>query len=168
MFKKYSIKKLFKEALIYTVIIFFAMNIMSYLRSPTLTEKRLENFSAFLIDKREFSTSKERHKPLLIHFWATWCPTCKLEASNIQKISKKFDVVTIAVKSGTDAQIQSYLNENGFNFKVINDNEHILASKFLVPAYPTTFIYDSSRELKFTEVGYSSYIGLYIRMLLAK
>ncbi len=41
------------------------------------------------------------NKPILLHFWATWCPTCKFEAPNIEKVSKDYEVITIAVQSGT-------------------------------------------------------------------
>jgi len=103
-------------------------------------------------------------KPLLIHFWATWCPTCKLEASNIEAISKQYNVITIAVNSGSNREIKEYLGENGFTFNVVNDKESIYASKFNIAAYPTTFIYDKNRDLVFSEVGYTSTIGLYLRM----
>ncbi len=168
MFKKLNIKKILKETFILALTLFLAMNILSYIRSPELSSSQLPNISKSLIDNTHFSTSEFSDKPILIHFWAIWCPTCKLEAGNIQTISEHFNVITIAVKSGTNAQIQKYLSENDFNFKVINDNNAILSSQFSVPAYPTTFIYNSKGKLEFSEVGYSSLLGLYLRMLWAK
>ncbi len=164
MFKKVNIKKIFKELAIYLFIIFLAMNLLSYIRSPNLPNTKLPNITSKLIDNSDYSSSKQNNKALLIHFWATWCPTCKLEADNIQKISEDFNVITIAVKSKTNADIQEYLEKNNFDFKVINDNDAKLASKFLIPAYPTTFIYNKDGNLEFSEVGYNSYIGLYLRM----
>ena len=167
MFKKINKKKILKEFTIYAIMIFIAMNVMSYVRSPTLENSSLPNISSILIDNSKYSTPQQTNKPLLIHFWAIWCPTCKLEADNIQKISEHFDVITIAVKSGSNSEIQNYLNENNFDFKVINDNNGELSSQFLVPAFPTTFIYNSNKELVFSEVGYTSFLGLYARMLWA-
>jgi len=168
MFKKLKIKKIFKETFILAITLFLTMNIISYLRSPELSSSSLPNISKSLIDNSYFSTLELSNKPILIHFWATWCPTCKLEAGNIQTISEHFNVITIAVKSGTNLEIQNYLSKNDFNFKVINDNEGILSSQFSVPAFPTTFIYNSEGYLEFSEVGYSSVLGLYLRMLWAK
>jgi thioredoxin-related protein len=48
---------------------------------------------------------------------------------------------------------------------VVNDEDGTLAQKFNIKAYPTTFIYDKNQNLKFSEVGYSSYFGLYLRLL---
>jgi len=99
----------------------------------------------------------------MVHFWATWCPACSLEASNIQAISKDYEVLTVAVKSNQD-EIKKYLKDNKLDFKVVNDKNGIMASEFNIQAYPTTFIYDENRKLIFSEVGYTSLFGLWIRM----
>ncbi len=168
MFKKINLKKTVKDIAITGLTLFLAMNIISYLRSPNLSSNTLPYINAHLIDNTNFSTQEQLKKPLLIHFWATWCPTCKLEAGNIQTISKDFNVITIAVKSGSDAEIKAYLEENNYDFKVINDAKGKLSSQFLVPAFPTTFIYNTQGKLEFTEVGYTSILGLYARMLWVK
>jgi thiol-disulfide isomerase/thioredoxin len=107
----------------------------------------------------------DNSKPILIHFWATWCPVCKTEASNIQTLSKRYQVITIAVKSGSNKEINNYLQEHHLNFKVYNDNDSNLSRKFNVNVFPTTFIYDKNKNLVFSEVGYTSTLGLYMRML---
>ncbi len=103
----------------------------------------------------------------MIHFWATWCPACKLEASNIENISKTYQVITVAVNSGSDAEINTFLKEKKLSYDVINDNEGKFASKFSISSFPTTFIYDKDGEIKFSEVGYTSTLGLRLRMWLA-
>ena len=103
----------------------------------------------------------------MVHFWATWCPTCKLEASNIQEISKSYNVITIAVQSGSDKEIQKYLDDNNLDFKFINDKNSDYAKKFKVDVFPTTLIYDKDKNLIFSEVGYTSTLGLKLRMWLA-
>ncbi|HIC42874.1 MAG TPA: protein disulfide oxidoreductase [Sulfurimonas sp.] len=153
-----------KELAFMGLIIFLISNLMSYLRSPSLDNEGLPQISTFLINQEPFSTSTYEKKPILVHFWATWCPTCKLEASNIQYISDNYNVITIAVKSGSDVKINAYMQENTLNFKVINDEEGLLSQGFKVKAYPTSFIYNTKGQLSFTEVGYTSTLGLMIRM----
>ena len=169
MFKKMDIKKILKESVLYAVIIFLAMNIISYIRSPSLKDNSLKAITSTLIDGSKFSIQNNKmQKPLLVHFWATWCPTCKLEADNIQRISEYFNIISVAVKSGTNQEIKNFMQKHHYTFKVINDNDGKLASRFMVPAYPTTFIYNSRGEIEFSEVGYSSYWGLYLRLLWAE
>ena len=156
---KYSIKETFYVLLLMTII----ANVMSIYRSQELnhTPLKIEKFK--LITNKEFHIDKS--KPLLIHFWATWCPTCKMEASNINLLSKYFQVVTIAVKSGSDYELKKYLDEHGYTFLVVNDKDTQLSKYFKIAGYPTTFIYDKEQKLRFSEVGYTSTLGLYLRLL---
>lgn len=159
-------KKYLKEALVFIVILTIAMNIMSYYKALDLNKDKLKIESFRLLDNTEYTILKD--KPLLLHFWATWCPTCKLEAANIEKISKDYEVITIAVQSGTKKDIQNYLQNNNLSFKVVNDKDGFYSRKFNIKAFPSTLIYDKERNIKFSEVGYTTTAGLYARMLLSK
>ena len=166
--KDLNFKKLLKEVVIFALLLFISSNALSYLKSQNLNDKKLPEFQATMIDNNEFNSLHVSHdKPLLIHFWATWCPTCKMENSTIDALSKKFDVVTIAVNSGSDAEVRAFLKEKNFSFKVINDTNATLAKLYQVEGFPTTFIYNKNRNLEFSEVGYSTYITLYLKLLYA-
>lgn len=160
---KDKIKKYLKEILIFIVMLTIAMNAISYYNSLDLNKEKLDIKSFKLLDNSTYTVQSD--KPIIIHFWATWCPTCKLEASNIEKISKDYEVITIAVQSGTKEEIESYLKENKLSFKVVNDEDGEFSQKFNIKAFPTTFIYDKNKNLKFSEVGYTSTAGLYFRMM---
>ena len=158
-----KIKKFLKEVLKYIVLLVIVLNIVSYYKSIDLNKEKLDIKTFTLIDGSKFILQND--KPILINFWATWCPVCKLEESSIEKISKDFQVVTIATQSGSSAEVKEYLNKNNLSFIVVNDEDGTLAQRFNIKAYPTTFIYDKNQNLKFSEVGYSSYFGLYLRLL---
>jgi thiol-disulfide isomerase/thioredoxin len=160
--KKWNIRSIFKEMVTITAAVFILTNIISYVRKPELVQTKLPNIEAALLDGSQFKV--EKGKPLVIHFWATWCPTCKLEAPNIERVSKKYEVLTIAVNSGDDKKIKTYLKERGLTFKVLNDSDGKWARQFKVEAFPTTFIYDGQGELRFTEVGYTTTAGLLARL----
>lgn len=160
--KKWNVKRIVIELTKVAVLMFILSNIMSYIRAPELASTQLPEIEAQLLDGSTFSV--EEGKPLLLHYWAVWCPTCKLEASNIEAVSKKYNVLTIAVNSGSDAKVKAYMQEHDLNFKVINDLEGNWAKRFKVEAYPTTFIYDNKGELRFTEVGYTTTAGLLARL----
>ncbi len=166
--KNWNIKKILKESAIALLMIFVVSNVMSYLRKPMLESNALPQIEVKLLDGTLFTNRSVDGKPLIIHFWATWCPTCKLEAANIQSISEKYSVLTIAVQSGDNRKIETYMKENGFDFKVLNDTDGVWAKKFKVEAFPTTFIYDGKGELKFTEVGYTTTAGLLARISMIK
>lgn len=160
--KKLSVKTIVIELTKVALLVFILSNIMSYIRAPELASTQLPEIEAQLLDGSTFSV--EEGKPLLLHYWAVWCPTCKLEASNIEAVSKEYNVLTVAVNSGSDAKVKAYMQGHDLNFKVINDEEGDWAKRFKVEAYPTTFIYDNKGELRFTEVGYTTTAGLLARL----
>ena len=163
---KEKIKKYTKEGLIFVVTLVIVMNALSYYRSLDLNKDKLDIDTFTLLDNTQYMIPQD--KPIVIHFWATWCPTCKFESSNIEKISKDYEVITIAVQSGTKEEINKYMAENKLSFKVVNDEDAFFSQKFNIKAFPTTLIYDKEKNIKFTEVGYTTTAGLYSRMALIK
>ena len=162
---KQKLKSYIKEIVLFVVIITVAANIISFYKSMNLNKQKLQEMRISLLNGTSYSHPKD--KPVLIHFWATWCPTCKIEASNIQSISKNYEVLSIAVNSGEDTKIKEYMSKNNFDFKVYNDESGFFAKEFNIAVYPTTFIYDKEKNLIFSEVGFTSTLGLYFRMWIA-
>ena len=81
-----------------------------------------------------------------------------------QTISESFNVLTIAVNSGDDDNIKEYLSKNDLNFRFINDKDGYYSNKFNIEVYPTTLIYDKNKNLIFSDVGYTTTFGLWLRM----
>ena len=161
---KLNIKNIAKEIAKGLLILFVLSTAMSYFKSPNLDFENIPNLEVKLLDGTTYK--QEKDKPLVIHFWAKWCKICKLEIQNIEELSKNYNVLTIAVNSGSNDELKSYMKEKNLSFKVINDIDSKWAKKFKVEAFPTTFIYNSKSELKFTEVGYTTTAGLLTRMKL--
>lgn len=159
---KNKFKHYIKEIITFGFFLFIATNAISLYKSSNLLKEPYPLKTLKLIDNTQFTFDTK--KPLLLHFWATWCPICKAEASNIDAISKKYQVITIAVKSGDKRDIERYMKKNNLHFKVYNDKDGLLAKKFHLAAYPTTFVYNKEKELSFSDVGYSSTWGLKLRL----
>lgn len=157
-----KIKKYLISFIKYAIFFIVVINLVSYYKSLDLNKNRLEIRSFELLDGTNYEIEKD--KPLLIHFWATWCPICALEEQNIETISKDYQVITIATQSGSSEDIKEYLEKNNLSFKVVNDDLATLSREFNIKAFPTTFIYDKNQNLKFSEVGYSSTFGLKLRL----
>jgi len=159
---KEKLKHYTKEIFVFFIVMTIFMNIVSLYKGQDLNKDSLNQNNITLMDSKNYSFAND--KPVLIHFWASWCKICKLEAQNIQTISENFEVVSIAVNSGTNDDIKAYMNDKQLNFKVVNDEDGFYAQKFNIAVYPTTFIYDKNKELVFSEVGFTSTWGLWLRM----
>ncbi|MDF1877871.1 redoxin family protein [Sulfurimonas sp. SAG-AH-194-L11] len=158
-----KIKHYFKELLFFTLFITIFANGLSLYKAQEINKSDLTLSTTKLINNTLYTP--DRDKPLIVHLWATWCPTCKLEADNINRISKYYEVITIAVDSGSDYDIDKYMKEHDLHYRVINDNKYSLSESLNIKVFPTTLIYDKNQKLVFSEVGYTSSFGLFIRML---
>jgi len=152
---KKKIWRILKEAIFFIITLTIISNIVSLYKSRDLSNQK---FDTALFQENI-------NKPTIVHFWATWCPVCKLEASNIELLSKHYNVITVAVKS---KDIKSWMKEHNYTYKVIDDRDAKIATKFKIPAFPTTFIYDKDKNLVFKDVGYSSTFSMFLKLLYLK
>jgi thiol-disulfide isomerase/thioredoxin len=163
--KKWTLRKILQELLTTLVLLFLISTILNFIRQPDVQE----DIYAYKLQDIQNNTVKlieYKNRPLVIHFWGSWCPTCKFEASNIETLAQKHNVISIAVNSGSNEKISDFMAERNFHYPVINDQQGKLAQKFNISAYPTTLIYNSKGELSFSEVGYTTTLGLEARLAL--
>jgi thiol-disulfide isomerase/thioredoxin len=107
-------------------------------------------------------------RPLLVHFWSTWCPICRTEQGSIAAIAHDHpDVITVAMQSGTPQEVGRYMQEQGIAFPVVNDPDGIISRAWGVHAVPASFIIAPDGQIRFVEVGYTTGMGLRLRLWLA-
>lgn len=102
--------------------------------------------------------------PILVHFWASWCPICRLEQDSIASIAADRPVITIATTSGTRDEVAAYLRDNGLEMPVLLDEEGGLARSWGVSGVPATFVVDREGNIRHAGQGYSTEIGLRLRL----
>lgn len=102
--------------------------------------------------------------PYVIHFWASWCPICKLMEDSVIDIATDYHVVGIALQSGSVHEVIASMNEQGINYPVISDPKGEISQQFGVNGVPATFIVDSDNNIRFVERGYSSEWGIRVRL----
>ena len=111
--------------------------------APSWTLKDAEGNNVSLADYRG--------KPLILHFWATWCPYCKkvqpgLSALHAKYQSQGLELVGISVREDAGAQPQQVLQERGHTFKTLLFGE-TAAEAYGVPGTPTTFFINQKGQL---------------------
>lgn len=150
--------------IVFILIIFIAVK--SFLQR-NLVEGVVPPLEGVLLGGQTFNIQSCQGQPTLLHFWATWCSTCKMEENSISAISEDYQVITIAMNSGADQEIKDYLEKREISFPVIVDEYGEVAKRFGVRGVPTSFVIDSQGNIDFTEVGYTTNWGLRLRLWLA-
>ncbi len=121
-----------------------------------------------LVQGGSFSLDTARGEPLVVHFWARWCPICKLERGAIEAIAEERPVVTVAMQSGSALEVRRYMEKQKIKAPTIVDRTGSLSHNFGVTAVPATFIIDSNNQIRFVERGFTSELGLRARLWLTE
>lgn len=102
--------------------------------------------------------------PVLVHFWATWCPVCRAQDDAIDAIARDHRVVTVAMQSGGEDAIEAYLSDHGLSFPTLADPDASLARAWGVKAVPASFVVGRDDQIHFREVGFTTSWGLRLRL----
>ena len=153
--------------LVYIVLFLVVMQGANWWKTRDAANGNLSEFSGVLMDGTAFTIAEFAGKPVLFHFWATWCPICDLQKNNVQSISQDYPVITIASWSEGKAEVKAYMRENQLTFPVMLDNSGELAQTFGLKGVPASFILAPNGEIKFVETGYSTEPGLRLRLWLS-
>jgi peroxiredoxin len=154
-------KRFFKELFLTIFTLFIVSLAVNYIRSPK-TYKTIPDLKLLSIDGKEINLRDNNGKPTVIHFWATWCPVCKMEATNFNSLmGEDINLITVAVKS---KDLVRFIERKDLSYTIIDDIDGEVAEKFNIEVFPTTLIYNANGELEFSEVGYTTTIGLKARL----
>lgn len=93
-------------------------------------------------------------KTIFLNFWATWCPPCKAEMPDIQKLYECSEtegedaliVLGVAApgfgQEGSKEEIAAFLESNGYTYPCLMDETGELFMAYGISAFPTTFMID--------------------------
>lgn len=94
-------------------------------------------------------------KPVLVNVWATWCPSCRQEHSDLLAIAeqKKLDIIGIDYKDERPAAT-TWLNDLGNPYKfTIFDEQGLLGLDLGVFGAPETYLVDVQGIVRLRHVG---------------
>ena len=160
MYKKHKIIGIVLQVLL-LVAVYFSLRAW---KSKDFIEGAAPVINATTLQGEPFDLRAHRSKPVLVHFWATWCHICQFENSNIVNIAKDYDVITLASWSESAAQVKAYLQKEKLDFPVIVDEDGEWAKVYGVRGVPASFVIDKAGVIQFIETGYTSEIGLRLRL----
>lgn len=106
--------------------------------------------------------------PMLVHFWASWCPVCRLEQDSIASIAGDSKVITVATTSGSPDEVAAYLAREGVMIPVVIDEDGAIARQWGVSGVPATFIVNTDGDISHAGMGYSTELGMRLRLWLAE
>ncbi len=121
------------------------------------------NFTLTDQNGKEHTLSDYKGQVVFLNFYATWCPPCKKELPDIEKLYKEFgsnekEVVFLGLtnpkskdypnNSDEDEEyIKTFLEDNQYTFPTLFDTTGDILQKYGISAFPTTFVFDKNGKL---------------------
>ena len=116
-------------------------------------------FTALDINGNEVELFKEKGRPAVLNFWASWCGPCKSEMPDFQEVyDERKDEIDFVMLNATDGSretfetAKAYIEEMGYTMPVYFDTQFNGNYIYGIRAYPTTFFIDEEGNL-FTYVS---------------
>lgn len=151
----------------FLVVLFKGLSFDPKLQTSVLINKSAVNFSAKLLQGKDFLNDKEKSevalkdfdgKILVLNFWASWCLSCREEAHELEtfwqrhKSDGKIYVVGIALQDTSDEALE-FAKTLGKTYILGLDPEGKIAIDYGVTGVPETFVIDQKGIIKFKETG---------------
>jgi len=123
---------------------------------PESSVYKAPDFTVFDSKGHEIHLSDFAGKPIVLNFWASWCPPCKSEMPHFNEVyanlSEDNDVVFMMVdltdgSRETQSDGANYVEEQGYDFPVYFDNEQEAANAYGISSIPTTIFIDSDGNI---------------------
>ena len=96
--------------------------------------------------------------PVVIEFWATWCPNCKDLEPTFQSLAKKYGnrvkLLGVAVSMNqSPARVKAYAEKHALPLEVLWDHDGIATDVYSAPATSYVVVVDTAGKVVYTGLG---------------
>lgn len=146
-----TIKKVFA-----VVILVFAVALLAQNAQALEAGAKIPNFTLLNMQDEKVSLADFKGQIVILNFWATWCPPCRQEMPEFNKMDEELKksgaavLLTINLTDGrreTKSKVSQFMATNKYGFRVLLDTEGKAANIFSISGIPTTIIVDRNGVL---------------------
>lgn len=111
------------------------------------------------LDGEEVSLNDYRAQVVVLDFWATWCPPCRMVMPVLDSFSEKHRNSGVAVLSLNQGEgrdhVEKALKGREHGFRVLLDIDEEVGDAYGVTAIPVLVMVDREGKISWIKVGYS-------------
>ena len=114
------------------------------------------DFTMYKPDGTPLKLSDLAGQPIVLTFWATWCPPCRAELPDFQAAYETYgDRVTFVMLNVSESieTAQAFFAENGYTFPLYADLDDDASNAYGVTGIPTTIMYDAAGNILDSHIG---------------
>lgn len=106
-----------------------------------------------------------RGRVVLVNFWATWCPPCRVEMPGFQNVYEKYQdrgfiIIGLSTDRGPRTAVLDFVRDRGVTFPIAMASATASAAFDAPRALPTSFLLDQRGRIRYTIRGYFAQAAL--------
>lgn len=110
------------------------------------------DFSLPALDGSVFSLHDARGHVVLLHFWATWCVSCRREMPGVdafwhQAKKKGWVLLAVNVDRGSSERVAAFVSSLGLKLPILLDADGTVRQRYHVRMLPTTYVIGRSGRI---------------------
>lgn len=111
---------------------------------------KVPDFTMTALNGQKISIQDLRGQKVILNFWATWCPPCRKEMPDMQKIFSTYEDKNLSIlavnlrytEKSTDS-VSAFVKERNVAFPILLDQDGRVSKKFQAVSLPTSYLIDS-------------------------
>jgi cytochrome c biogenesis protein CcmG, thiol:disulfide interchange protein DsbE len=116
-------------------------------------------FNLVSLDGDSVSLDSLRGQVVLVNFWASWCPPCRVEMPGFERVYRArrdegFVIVGIATDRHAEADIRAFVAEHDITYPILLATQEVVRDYGGVRALPESFLLDRDGLIRHRVVGY--------------
>ncbi|HEY3938436.1 MAG TPA: redoxin domain-containing protein [Bryobacteraceae bacterium] len=125
------------------------------------TDKVIPEFSVTELDGTVLRSSELRGRVVVIDFWATWCPPCRQEFPELEKVYRryrtnpnvKFLAIDVNREGETPEKARAFIKKAEYTIPIAYDSNEVV-TRLKAQGYPHLLVLDRTGHLRIEHVGY--------------
>lgn len=139
--------------IILTIFIILSSLFTVIVQASNDTNDKAQNWTLTTQEGKNISLADYQGKPVILHFWATWCPYCKKLQPKLVELEEKYKntgikIVAISFNEYEGANPQDSINQRGYQFITAVEGDKV-ALRYGVKGTPTTFFINRNGKIIF-------------------
>jgi peroxiredoxin len=148
----------------WVIIAFLCLNFGCQSKVDAL--QKAPDFNLKDVNGKDVSLSQFRDRIVVLDFWATWCPPCRMSIPELARLQKEFQgqgLVIIGISlddpmQASDLFLKAFMQKYDMHYTVLRFDMKVMKDYFgsETPAIPTVFLIDRQGKIRNKIVGYRS------------